>query len=574
MDIASLKHKSDSIYSFPVSKDEIEIRLLTKKDDDIAKVELVYNNKYSFHENVKTMPIEKKYNDGVYDYYVKRIKLKDKRFAYVFKLTLYSGEQYYFSESGASKNYDITKGYYDFFQVPFINKLDIVKINPILQDRVFYQIFVDRFYKDEDNKNPRINIKWGDEVDSKTIAGGTLKGIAQKLDYLQALGITAIYLTPVFLAESNHKYDTIDYYKVSPDFGEETDLQHLIEEIHKRNMIILLDGVFNHVSNSFKFFQNVLKNGAKSPYFKWFFIDGNQVDTKIVNYETFASCADLPRLNLNNSDVQKYIINVGKHYVKNFHIDGFRLDVSDEIPHAFWIRFKEELKKVNNDIVLLGENWHSAHTYLNTNFEFDSIMNYAFTREILNYVAYRKTNALQFKNNIISNLYRYKTNVNYNLLNLLSSHDVDRFLSECDNNVNRYLIGYALLFVYIGIPCIYYGDEIGINGGYDPYNRACFIWDQKKWNIDIFNTIVEMVKIHKIYKLNELDFNIEAKDDILYVSRFNQNLKITLIVNLSSHSEMIMTKNNNILVANNFTNNILSTEGFVLLKEDKTYEDK
>lgn len=137
MDFSSLRHKSDSIYSFPISDNEIEIRLLTKKDDDIKKVELIYNSKYLFHEYVKSMPIYKTTSDEYFDYYIQRIKLKDKRFAYIFKLTLFNDEIYYFSESGLSKTYDIKKGYYDFFQVSFINDIDVIKQNEVIKDRVF-----------------------------------------------------------------------------------------------------------------------------------------------------------------------------------------------------------------------------------------------------------------------------------------------------------------------------------------------------------------------------------------------------------------------------------------------------
>ncbi len=570
MDISSLKHKSDSIYSHPVSKDEIELRLLTKKDDDILKVELVYNDKYSFHEQVKTLVVSKICNDGVYDYYIVRIKLKDKRFAYVFKLTLLNNEIYYFSEAGVSKTYDITKGFYNFFQISFINDLDLVKVNKKLQNRIFYQIFVDRFYKDDTNNNQRININWGDLVNSNSIAGGTLRGIKEKLDYLLNLNIDALYLTPIFESLSNHKYDTIDYYKISTDFGDETDLLYLIKEVHEKGMIILLDGVFNHVSEHFFAFEDVKLNGTKSKYYNWFFIDGEKVESHHKNYETFASCKNLPKLNLNNKEVQDYILGVCIHYVKQYDIDGYRLDVSDEIPHAFWIRLKYELKKIKNDIILLGENWHNAHAYLNTPFEFDSIMNYAFTKEVLDFVAYQKNDALNFKNHVISNLFRYKSNVNYNLLNLLSSHDVYRFLNECKHDVDRYLIGYILLYTHIGIPCLYYGDEIGLDGGYDPYNRACFIWDKDKWDNKINTYIKKMIKIHKDEKLNELSYSISEDNGLLIINRSNNKKHIVLLVNLNNKDYKIDI-DGQILLSNLYTDNILKNKGFVIYKivEDK-----
>lgn len=572
MDVAALRHKSDSIYSFCLNEKEAEIRLLTKKDDDILKVELIYNDKYSFHECVKSLLMPKICSDDIYDYYVLRIELKDKRFAYVFRITQLDGKQFYFSESGVNESYDIKKGYYDFFQISFANKSDIIPINDKLVNRCFYQIFVDRFYKDNDNNNPRINIRWGDKIDRNTLAGGTLKGIEQKLDYLCSLGIDAIYLTPIFKSYSNHKYDTIDYYTVSRDFGDETSLKSLIEEVHKRGMIILLDGVFNHVSDDFFAFDDAKNNGEKSIYFDWFFIEGNKIDMVRKNYETFASCINLPRLNLNNEQVQDYIIEVGLHYAKLFHIDGFRLDVSDEVPHAFWIRFRRAMQAVNPHFILLGENWHNAHTYLNSGQEFDSIMNYAFTKEVLNYVAYQKYDARTFKNRIISNLFRYKTNVNYNLLNLLSSHDVDRFFNETKHDVDLYLIGYALLYTYIGVPCLYYGDEIGLDGGYDPYNRACFNWDEKTWDKKINENIIKLIHIHNHEMINSLQFKIDEHHGLLRIIRENEKKRIVLYVNLSNRVHNI-TLNGEILIANNYQFHKLLNKGFIMMKEVKNHEE-
>lgn len=571
MEKGSIFHLSDSIYSFPLSINEIEIRFKVKKDDDITKVELVYNDKYKFHEFVKYKELQKSFSDEVFDYYVERIKLTDTRFAYVFRLTLKDGQTYYYSEEGISKDYDITKGFYSFFQVSTINEVDIVKVNKKIENRVFYQIFVDRFNKDREASNPRINIKWGEKVNSKTIAGGNLKGIINKIDYLKNLGVDALYLTPIFKSPSNHKYDTVDYFKVSKDFGANEDLRTLIEEVHKNNMIILLDGVFNHISNLSFFFKDVVKKGKASNYFDWFYIDGDKPSKNPLNYKTFAYCFDLPKLNLNNPEVQKYILKVGRHYAKDYKIDGFRLDVSDEIPHYFWIEFKKEMLKINEDFVLIGENWHNAGSYLNCGFEFDSIMNYSFLKATLDFVAFKKINATEYKNRLVSLLMRYKTNVNFNLLNLLSSHDVDRFLSQCNENEDKFLIGYAILFMYIGVPCVYYGDEIGIDGGYDPLNRACFIWDESNWNFKIFSVIKKLIEIRKKEKINELEIDIQEKNNLFILKRFNDKKSVELIVNLSEENVQLDI-NKDILVSNNFINNTLKNEGFVLFKEETHYE--
>ena len=542
MENSSLRHNSDSIYSFALSLNEVEIRLITKKDDDILKVELMYNEKYKFHKFVKFLTMKKVASDDSKDYYVTRLRLSDKRLAYVFKFTLEDGSIKYFSEFGVSDSYDISEGQFNFFQVSYINKNDLIKVSPVLANRRFYQIFVDRFNK-EDNFNPRINIKWGDKITSSSIAGGTLKGVINKLNYIESLNINALYLTPISEAKTNHKYDTVDYFQVAHDFGSDEDLKTLVEELHRRKMIILLDGVYNHVSRHFFAFEDVKKYGRNSKYYDWFYIEGDKVDMKKGNYEAFGIGKFLPRLNLNNVDVQDYIIEAAKHYVVNFNIDGYRLDVSDEIPHSFWIRLKNELRKIKDDIVLLGENWHDAHAFLNDGFEFDSIMNYAFTRDVLDYVAHEKIDAEKFKNRLVSNYFRYKTPVNYNLLNLLSSHDIPRFYSECKEDKDKLFIGYALLYTCIGVPCLYYGDEIGLTGLADPNNRKCFDWDESQCSLGI---------------------SVDCDKNLFILKRFDEEKEIKLIINMSKDISAYQIDDEEILLSHNYKEDKLLARSFVL----------
>lgn len=568
MEKSSLIHYSDSIYSFPISENEVEIRLLAKKDDDIKKVELIYNDKYVFHEQVYSKVILKTYSDNLYDYYVIRVKLADVRFAYIFKITLLDDEVYYFSESGVNKYYDIKKGYYDFFQVSYINKVDLIKINNKFKDRVFYQIFVDRFFASPSYENERVDIKWGEKVTSTSIAGGNLRGIYEKIDYLKDLGINGIYLTPIFKSNSNHKYDILDYYKISKDFGDEEDLLILVEGLHKNKIVIILDMVFNHISYESPFFQDVIKNGKNSKYFNWFIIYDDYVDINKKNYETFGNCNYMPKLNLNNKETQDYFIEVAKYYINKYHVDGFRLDVSDEIPHEFWIRLRHEVNIIDPDFILIGENWHNSQSYLNSGKELDSIMNYALTKEMINYFAYKKTSTIEFKNNIISLLNRYKSNINYNLLNLLSSHDVYRFINECDFNEDSFILAYAFLFMYIGIPCIYYGDEYALEGGYDPDSRRCFNWGNnlKSQCLKVNKYIKEFIKLRKSKYLKDSNFKININNDLLIVNRENEIMRVNLIINNSSKPIKIKLKGNKYSYLN-LENSTLNKNGFVILME-------
>lgn len=559
MDCSSLRHCCESIYSHPIDSNTIQIRLQTKKDDDIKYVDLLFNNKYLFHMGVESLRINKSFCDEYFDYYVINKRLDDTRFAYIFKITLTNDDVFYFSEAGVEKQYDVKKGFYSFFQVPYINKNDVIYKNKKWINRVFYQIFVDRF------NNASLDGQWQKNSNETNLAGGNLKGIISELPYIKNLGVDAIYLTPIFESNTNHKYDTLDYYSISKDFGDDDDFKKLIDEIHSNDMVIVLDGVFNHISDKHPFFIDVIKNGKASKYFDWFFIKDDQVDTESVNYATFAMCKDMPRLNLNNKEVQQYIIQVATYYVKKYHIDGFRLDVSDEIPHQFWIEFKKALKEIDENIFLIGENWHNAHAYLNSGYEFDSIMNYSITKSLIDFIALENIDVETFKNRIISNLMRYKHNVNYHLLNLVSSHDILRFYSEC-NDIDKLILAYAFTFMYIGIPCIYYGDEIGLQSvNNNPYFRTCFDWNKDNWDKKILEYIKDLARIHKKYFVNEEDCLVCNQDNLLIVKRG----KLTLYINMNK-DDIQITNNNNILLANNFIDGALKYKGFII--KEKRYE--
>ena len=277
----------------------------------------------------------KELSGEIYDYYSVTLSLEDTRLAYVFYIDDGS-EWYYFSEDGATKSYDFTKGYYNFFQYPYINSADIHEKEQWLSQACFYQIFIDRFcIGDEEKDTDYINLKWGDIPDPKSFAGGDIKGIIKKLDYIKNLGCDALYLTPIFKSPSNHKYDIVDYFEVDEQFGSKADLKKLVEELHGRGMRILLDAVFNHVSELNDKFQDCLKKGRESEYFDWFVVKGDQPVRDPLNYEVFAGCKYMPKWNTSNPKVQDYLISIATYYIKEFDIDGWRLDVSDEISHDF-----------------------------------------------------------------------------------------------------------------------------------------------------------------------------------------------------------------------------------------------
>ncbi len=261
--------------------------------------------------------------------------------------------------------------------------------------------------------------------------------------------------------------------------GTNEDLHELIDTAHDKGMHIVLDAVFNHCSDKLKEFEDVKEKGKASKYYDWFVVHGDRVDTKKGNYETFAACKYMPKFNTSNPEVRDYLIKIGTYYINEYHIDGWRLDVSDEISFSFWRDFRRAIKEANKEAVIIGENWHDANLNLRGD-QYDSIMNYAFTKASLDYFAWGKTNAYQMAGKLNDLLMRNKEGVNKMMLNLLDSHDTVRFLTELKGDKEKLKRALMLLFFYEGAPCFFYGTEILTEGKYDPDCRRCMDWDRVK----------------------------------------------------------------------------------------------
>lgn len=536
MNELALLHITDSAYCFPISENSIVIRLRTAKND-IAAVWVLYESKYKIGKRHYRAPMHKILSGRLYDYYSVTLTLEDTRLAYVFYLD--DGKRNcYFSEDGITEDYDFTKGYYNYFQYPFINKSDILPKTDWLSKAVFYQIFVDRFDKGSSEKDSSyINLRWGDVPAPHSFAGGDLKGVVSKLDYIRDLGCDALYLTPIFRSDSNHKYDIIDYFEIDPMFGDKGDLKRLVYELHKREMKLVLDAVFNHISEKNERFQDVVKNGSNSLYHDWFVIKGDFPRKAPRNYEVFAECDYMPKWNTSNPAVQEYLISVALYYIKEFDIDGWRLDVSDEISHDFWRQFRKAVKQEKKDAVIIGENWHDASNYLRGD-QYDSIMNYAFTKCALDYFAYGKMNACQAADKLNDLLARNTDTVNDMMLNLLDSHDTDRFYSEVSENPEKLHTALCLLFFYPGAPSVFYGTECYTTGGYDPDCRRCMDWESV--NNTEKNTVTKLLqKLSKIKKtclfsIGGTRIYSSADRNLLCVKRQSEKGNAALYINQSN----------------------------------------
>lgn len=544
----ALQHIVDSAYCFPVSSNEIVLRLRTAKND-IVRAQVIYESKYAIAETQKKQEMRKAYTGELFDFYEVKLTLEDTRLAYVFYID--DGEKcYYFSEDGATENYDFTIGFYNFFQYPYINQADIMECVPWMKKAVFYQIFVDRFHMGDEAKDKSyINCAWGEIPTPKSFAGGDIKGIIEKLDYIQELGCNAIYLTPVFCSISNHKYDISDYYQVDSQFGTNEDLKELVQMAHSKGIHIVLDAVFNHCSEHLEQFQDVQKHGRMSEYFDWFVINGDEISAENVNYETFAACSYMPKFNTSNKEVQEYLLSIAAHYITEYDIDGWRLDVSDEISHEFWREFRRRVKALKKDVVIIGENWHDANNYLRGD-QYDSIMNYAFTKVCLDYFATETKNAEQAAWKLNEILMRNTTPVNQMMLNLLDSHDTHRFYKEVGEDRFKMKAALSLLYLFVGAPCIFYGTETLIYGGYDPDCRRCMDWEKADKDgecKDIYELLRILADIQKSGELADGVVKIWAEEDVLHLTNTGNHHEIVLKID-KVNRQFSVSRNGGVIV--------------------------
>ena len=531
----AMYHAADSSYCYPISPNEIVLRLRAAKGD-LVRAQVLYESKYIIGTVQKRKDMSCVYQTALFDYYEVSLKLSDTRLAYVFYVN--DGEKnYYFSEDGVTETYDFSLGYYNFFQYPYINEADIMECVPWMKTAVFYQIFVDRFFMGDREKDVSyINAVWGEVPTPKSFYGGDIRGVIEKLEYLKALGVSAIYLTPVFSSVSNHKYDISDYYTVDKQFGTNEDLKELVKKAHAMGMKLVLDAVFNHCSEKLEQFQDVVKNGRNSRFFDWFVIRGDKISESKDNYETFAACDYMPKFNTSNPEVQKYLLDIAVHYIKDYDIDGWRLDVSDEISHYFWRKFREKVKAAKKDAVIIGENWHDANTNLRGD-QYDSIMNYAFTKACLDYFATNDIGAEQMVWRLNGLLMRNTGTVNKMMLNLLDSHDTHRFFKEVNREQWKMQAALALLYLFCGTPCILYGTEILMWGGYDPDCRRCMQWEVTGPEGDyqeIWKLLVKLAEVRREYDLADGIQKLYAKGELFCLENETKQGRINLYINLGN----------------------------------------
>ncbi|HBM79325.1 MAG TPA: alpha-glycosidase [Clostridiaceae bacterium] len=531
MNKQAIFHITDVPYAYAEDENNLFL-MLRASQGDLKSCKVLYKDRYDWQNPFHIEDMECKNSDGLFDYFETKIHVDGNRYRYNFRIEGTDGEVFYYNERGFSKEPEEERGA---FQFPFISPADVYKKVKWAQEGIIYQIFPDRFYNGDKGNDPEGVLPWGGAVDRKSMFGGDLRGIMEKLPYLKDLGVTILYLTPVFLSSSNHKYNTKDYYKIDPHFGDIKIAKELVKNAHKLGIKVLFDAVFNHCGSDFFAFSDVLSKQEKSAYKDWFFIKSFPVSTDKINYVTFANnVSTMPKLNTGNTEVKKYLLDVSKYWIKETGIDGWRLDVCDEVDHSFWRGFRKVVKKAKPDSFIVGEIQHEACSWLKGD-QLDSIMNYPFKEVMNDFFAKRKITAEKFDNELSAARALYMKNINMNLLNLLDSHDTPRFLTECGGDVCRMKLAVAFQYTYIGMPYIYYGDEVGMLGGNDPLCRKCMIWDDSKQNkelLEFYRTLNHIRKENKALVYGDYK-TIYKNKNIIAFKRMLNNEKIIVILNNS-----------------------------------------
>ncbi|GAB4531534.1 MAG: glycoside hydrolase family 13 protein [Pleurocapsa sp.] len=437
-----------------------------------------------------------------------------------------------------------------------------IKTPDWVKNAVFYQIFPDRFAKSQPTvKGQWLASKlegWDATPSLQGYKGGNLWGVIDKLDYLQDLGINAIYFTPIFQSASNHRYHTHDYYQVDPLLGGNVAFEALIEAAHKKDIKVVLDGVFNHASRGFFFFNDILENGPHSPWLDWFKIHGWPLSaydgSKPANYESWVNNRALPQFNHDNPQVKEYIMQVAEYWLYKG-IDGWRLDVPNEVTTpGFWQEFRDRVKGVNPEAYIVGEIWCDASHWLDGT-QFDGVMNYRFTEPTVAFTAgdryvreygqqnlepYPPISASQYAAKMENLLSLYDWEIQLTQLNLLDSHDTSRLITAVGEDKSSFMLASVLLFTFPGAPSIYYGDEVGLPGGKDPDCRRVFP-ASPSWDIEILKSYKQLIALRHQYPAlcTGKYATLYAEGSIYVFARILNDSAIIVAVNTDTNSQTV-----------------------------------
>ncbi len=525
MNPSTIFHRPLSEYAFALDDTHYVFRLRTGCGEATG-CNFYYADRAIMAPNLEfeCVPMNKFRQDKYFDWYEIRLETSFERIAYYFEL--FDGVQtlcYY----GDCYELAGTLNRADYFQLPFNHRADRLTIPEWTKDAIVYNIFPDSFA----DGIQTLSVK---ESACKRELGGTIRGITENLDYIASMGFNCIYLNPIFEAESYHRYDTLDYYQIDTSMGTKEDLHDLVDGAHTLGIRVILDGVFNHVSSSHFLFRDVLKHGAESEYYPCFYqLSPNPripAPGELPEYTCFSYVANMPKTNTADPWLRRYFCDVGAYWIREFDIDGWRLDVANELDDGFLRAFRTAVKQAKPEALIVGEVWENAEHYLAGDM-IDSAMNYDFRRYCRRFFAEQTVDAEVFDANISTLLLRYRENAVFSQLNLLDSHDVSRYLTLCCGDAGKMELSILFQMTFPGMPCVFYGDEKGLQGAEEREYRQAMPWHRKHPLEDTYRRLIALRKACPALRYGNFQTNDVSGHTYSY-SRTWQNKRVTITMNL------------------------------------------
>ncbi len=554
MEFASIYHRTSDNWCYPLDSDTLEIKIRTGYD--VTAINIFYGDPYEggimggdWTWNGQKQEISEVCNLQYHKIWTVQISPKFKRLKYHFEIFA-DQEVTLFYENGfmTHEESQIPGKKIQSFMMPWLNEIDVKTTPKWAASTIWYQIFPDRFARGNFDINNDIALPWASRKPSnEDVYGGDLQGIINRLDYLKDLGITGIYLNPIFTATSTHKYDTVDYFDIDPGFGDKQTFKKLVVECHKRDIRVMLDGVFNHSGNEFPLWKEVLEKGEDSNFYDWFMVNEWPIDpykghTRDKEFYSFAFAANMPKLNTNNPEVIEYIATICEYWIKEYDIDGWRLDVANEISHELCKVIQKRCRALKPDIYILGEIWHDSINWLQGD-EFDAVMNYPLTNAIDDFWRSKDATNKQLEYAINTCYQRYMRQTNEVLFNMLDSHDTERMYYRVNHDKDVFYQQFIMLFTMTGSMSLYYGTEIIMDGAHDPLCRACMPWDKidaGKYDEDInnFKCLISLRKNNDALVSQNIKFEYNHDDN--RVIEYLKDNRVRVVIN-SSDKEITLS---------------------------------
>ena len=551
MELTAIYHRPESEYAYLYKDKTMHIRIRTKRGD-IESINLHYGDPFIFiedrYEAIKKMT--KVTSDALFDYWQVEVTVGYARLQYLFELKDKHCQKILYGDKGCVAS-TLENLHYEGngFKIPYIHEIDACYVPDWVADTVWYQIFPERFANGNPEISPEGALTWDSSIKPKTsdFFGGDLQGIIDHLDYLQDLGITGLYLCPIFESPSNHKYNTTDYFEIDRHFGDKKTFRQLVDQAHQRGMKIMLDAVFNHIGDQSPQWQDVLKHGEDSVYKDWFHVQEFPVtkdklgNPRKLPYHTFAFESYMPKLNTANPQVRDYLLSVATYWIEEFDIDAWRLDVANEVDHQFWRDFRKAVLAKKPDLYILGEVWHTSQPWLNGD-EFHAVMNYPLSDSIKDYFLRGVKKSHQFIDEINSQSMYYRQQISEVMFNLLDSHDTERILATAKGDLQLVKSALACLFLQRGTPCFYYGTELELDGGPDPDCRRAMPWERVSDSNEMLNFMKKLIHLrkdasgiiqHGTYSLKEI------KPDVVSMEWNHDGQNLRAIFNQSAENYLV-----------------------------------